>query len=274
MVLMVLCLGTLLIIPMLNFVYTGLRAARVSKEPLVMQYTNDSAVEYSMWLLTYNVDDIVNSLNTTSPGYTTTVTLNGIEVPITIEIALSGEGGQPGPMPPSESGLHLEAILEVDPSWAPTGEYTDFQFTVHARNYGTANIHAKDLLQVLAPNFEYIEGSYDGPDADFTQTWVDDHWELLWDFSTPLPNVPSDGFITIPFAVRGFLPTGAHTDFGTGYIHYSAFGQEEVLETGSLLDAIAIGLYDITASGTKFRALANTGIYEFGTGLNSYQIEP
>ena len=271
--LMVLCFGTLIIIPTLNHVNTGLLSTRVSKEHLYKHYANDGAVEYSLWLLTYNVDGIVDSLNMTDPGYATTVTLNGIEVPISIEIALSGVGGEPGPLPPTESGIHLEAVLEVEPSWAPAGEYTDFQFTVHARNYGESRVGLKGLLLILAPNFEYIDGSYAGPEGEFTQTWVTDHWELLWDFTTPLPKVESESSYPIPFGIRGFLETGAHADFGTGYIYYSAWGEQVVLQAGNLLDNIAIGLYDITASGTMFRILASAGIYETGTGLNSYQIE-
>jgi len=274
LVLLALLLGAVIIPSSFRYVNTALMTSRVSEGQLLKQYANDGAVEYSLWLLANNVDNIVSSLNTTNPGYFTTVTLNGIEVPISIEIALSGVGGEPGPMPPTESGIHLEALLEVEPSWAPSGEYTDFQFTIHARNYGQSAIKIKEVHQILPPNFDYIDETYAGPEAVFTQTWVADHWELAWDLDSPYPTVASESSYPIPFKVRGFLETGAHADFGTGYVYYSAFGEETILQAGNILDNIAIGLYDITVSGSSLRILTSAGIYDSGTGVNSYQIVP
>ena len=273
LVLAVLALGSLVIAPTLRYTDTGLRAASVSRNQLLRQYATDGAVEYSLWQIANNVDGIVDNLTLDNPSYTTSVTLNGIEVPITTEISHTGEGGEPGPLPPTQSGIYLEAVLEVDPAWAPVGQYTDFTFTVHARNYGTSVVKLKGVLQVLSPDFEYIPGSYAGPAAVFTETWVLDHWELEWDFESPLPKIESEGSYPIPFGIRGFLSTGSYSEFGTGYVFYSAFGEEEILQAGSLLDAIAVGLYDITAAGGSFSVLANAGIYDSGTGTNSYQID-
>ena len=273
MVLIVLATGSVAIPATLNYVSTSAKAAQISETQLHKQYAADAAVQYSLWMLTYNVDGVVDTLNVENPSYATTVTVNGIDVPTTISISLSGEGGEPGPLPPTESGLNVEAVLEVDPGWAPAGTYSDFDYIVHVRNYGTSGVKLKALLQVLPPDFEYIDGSYTGPPGTFTNTWVTDHWELNWDFDTPLPKVQPETSYPIPFAVRGFLPTGVYNDFGTGYIYYSGFSEQEVLVAGSLIGNYAIGLYDITATGGGQTVRANAGFYESGVEVNSYEVE-
>ena len=272
-VLIALVVGSFSIPPTLKYVSTGMNAARVSEDQLLNEYAAEGGVEYGLWQLAYNVGGIVDSLTVENPVAAATVTVNGIDVPTTIEISLSGEGGEPGPLPPTESGLNAEAVLQVDTGWAPAGQWTDFGYVVHARNYGTSQITLKGLLQILPPDFEYIDGSYTGPDAVLTKTFVTDHWELDWDFTSPLPKVDSETSSPIPFSVRGFLPTGSFSDFGTGFLYYSAFGSEEVLQAGSLFDQIAIGLYDITTQAGNQTAKANAGIFESGAALNSYTLE-
>jgi hypothetical protein len=272
LVLVSLAVGALIIPPTVHYVSTGLKSARISQDRLLQQYATDGAVEYSRWQLAYNVGGVVTNLSLANPSSATTVTLNGIVVPTTIEISLSGEGGEPGPMPATESGIHLEAVLQVDPGWAPTGQPVDFDYIVHARNYGESAISLKGVLQILPPNFEYVEGSYGGPpNPVFTKTWVTDHWELRWDFGTPRPKVNAGQSYPIPFTATGFLPTGNYNNFGTGYVFFSAFGQEEVLQTGNLIIPYAIGLYDITATAGSYKIKANAGIFETGVQLNSYQ---
>ena len=273
MVLIVLATGSLTIPATLNYMVTGAKAAKLSEAQLHKQYAADAGVQYMLWQLNYNVDGIVDSLDPLNPSYTTTITINGMEVSTTLEISVSGEGGEPGPMPTTESGIHVEALLEVDPGWAPVGEYTDFNYIIHARNYGTSNVSLKGVAQILPPNFEYIEGSYGGPDAVFTKTWVTDHWELDWDFESPLPKVNSEESYPVPFVLRGFLSTGAYSYLGTGFVYYSAFGEEQTLTIQGLLNNISVGLYDITTTVGGETIKANAGIYESGVGVNSYEIE-
>ena len=273
MVLIVLATGSLAIPATLNYVVTGAKTAKILEVQLHRQYAGDAGVQYMLWMLEHNVDDVVGSLDPSNPSISTTITVNGEEVTTTLEISISGEGGAPGPMPTTESGIHVEALLEVDPGWAPVGEFTDFDYIIHARNYGTSSVSIKGVLQILPPDFEYIEGSYGGPDAVFTKTWVTDHWELDWDFEEPLPSVVAEGSFPVPFTLRGFLSTGAYAYLGTGYIFYSAFGEEETLTTQGLLNNISVGLYDITTTVGGETTKANAGIYAYGVGVNSYEIE-
>ena len=97
--------------------------------------------------------------------------------------------------------------------------------------------------------------------------------ELSWEFNTPKPKINSGQSYSIPFGIRGFLETGAYTDFGQGFVAYSAFKEEELLSIGTLGLATAVGLYDVTASSGSYEIQANAGIYQDGAELNSYQVD-
>ena len=58
LVLIALAVGSLLIIPTLNYLNTGLLRTRISERLLLQQYAADAAVEYSLWQLQYNVDGL------------------------------------------------------------------------------------------------------------------------------------------------------------------------------------------------------------------------
>lgn len=272
--LVVMAFGAITIPPFLHYTASAEKAAHVSIDDIKRQQAADAAVELGLWRLNYNVDGVLSNLSLANPTYTYTTTVNGIEVNYSVSVCDAGEGGEPGPMPPTQTGLHMEAILEVSPGWAPAGEPVDFTYTVHARNYGESAIHLKGIYQILPPDFEYIPGSYDGPpNPVFAEEWIDDHWELTWSFNTPRPKVDSEESYPISFGVRGYLTTGAYHDFGEGYTYYSAFGEEEELSVGTLGLASAVGLYDISASAGGHEIQSNAGLYQDGISSNSYQVD-
>jgi hypothetical protein len=273
LVLVFLAFGSLAIPPTLNYVITGLKAAHISEEQLLRQYAADSAVEYSRWQLTSNIDGIRDTLTLSNPSYSSSVTVNGIVVPYTITVAQSAVGGAPGPIGPISSGILGEAILQVTPTWAPSGVPVDFTFTVHFRNIGTSAIHLKGLRQLLPPHFLYIQNSYVGPNAVFTKQLVVDRWELNWNFKSPLPVVASGETYIMSLGARSTPPVGAYDDFGQGWVYYSSFGVEQTLSIGTLGQVTGIGLYDITASAGSYRIQGNVGIYDSGVEVNSYQVK-
>ena len=91
LVLIALALGSLLITPTLGYVNTGLLESSISEEALLEQYAADAAVEYGLWQLKYNVDGLTDQLDPENPS-SDTITVNGIEVPITTEITQSPLG--------------------------------------------------------------------------------------------------------------------------------------------------------------------------------------
>ena len=52
--------GSLLVIPTLNYVYTGLQETRIADRLLLEQYSADAAIEYGLWQLENNVDNITD----------------------------------------------------------------------------------------------------------------------------------------------------------------------------------------------------------------------
>lgn len=275
MVLLVLALGSLLITPMLNYVSTGLIEVRVSEEFLLRQYAADAAVEYSLWQLKYNVDGLTDGLDPENPSSNSTITVNGIEVPITTEISLSPDSDNGTfPVLPSESGIHIAVALAiVPPSWSEPGETAYFTHLVYIYNYGTAQAHLKALFQQLDPAFTYVAGSYDGPAADLTETYVDDHWELHFEFSEPLPKLGGQEAIIVSFITEAEGDMGEQTYTCSGWVSYAGFEEEAVHYSGQS-GLSSFGLYDITVSIGGYTVLVNVGITEEGEiVIRSYQLQ-
>jgi len=278
MVLLVLALGSLLITPMLNYVSTGLTGVRVTEEFLLRQYAADAAVEYSLWQLNYNVDGLTEGLDLENPSDNTTITVNGIEVPIITEISMSPDSDNGTfTVLGTESGIHVAAALTIlPPAWCGTGQKEYVTHLVYIYNYGTAATHLKAAFQQLDPDLMYVEGSYEGPSATLTKTNAGDHWELYFDFTEPLPKLNSEDIILISFITwtRKNMTMGEHTFSGSGHVTYAAFQEEEVASYSGESGLGAVGLYDITVSIGGYTVLVNVGITEEGElVMRSWQIQ-
>ena len=275
LVLIALALGSLLIIPTLNYVSTGLLETRLSKQQLFEQYAADAAVEYGLWQLKYNVDGLTDQLTPANPSANSSITVNGIEVPITTEISQSlQEDTGPFPVLPSESGIHLAVALQIiPPSWSRSGQIAYLTHVVYIYNYGTSAAHLKTVFQQLDPNLLYVEGSYEGPVADLTETYVNDHWELYFDFTEPLPKLEAQETIVITFIASTGEDMGEHNYLGSGYVTYAGFEEEGVVYSGESGIA-SFGLYDITVTVGSYTYLVNVGITEEGEiVLRSWQLQ-
>ncbi len=275
MVLLVLALGSLLITPMLNYVSTGLTGVRVTEEFLLRQYAADAAVEYSLWQLKYNVDGLTEGLDPENPSSNTTIIVNGIEVPIITEISQSPESDNGTfPVLPSESGIHIAVALQIiPPFWSEPGETAYFTHLVYIYNYGTSAAHLKAAFQQLDPRLTYVAGTYDGPAADLTKIYVDDHQELYFDFSEPLPKLEEQESIVVSFITEAEGDMGEQTYTCSGWVSYAGFEEEAVPYAGQSGPA-SFGLYDITVSIGGYTVLVNVGITEEGElVMRSWQIQ-
>jgi len=277
LVLIALAVGSLLITPTLNYVYTGLIEARVSKESLLKHYATDAAVEYSLWQLKYNVDGLTDQLNPENPSSNTTITVNGIEVPITTEITQSPLGETwPFPVPVSEDGIHLTTALVIKAPYLPgDGETAYFKHLVYMYNSGSSAVHLKAIFQRLDPRLSYVAGTYEGPAADLTKTYVDDHWELYFDLTSPLPKLEVQEATFISFTASTNEEVGEDTYSGSGWVNYAGFEAEEgELFSGEYAPTNLGVYYDITANTGSYTILVNVGITEEGELiLRSYQIQ-
>ncbi len=280
LVLIALALGSLLITPTLNYVSTGLLETRLLKQQLLEQYAADAAVEYSLWQLKYNVDGLTDQLDPENPSSNTTITVNGMEVPITTEITQSPLGDTwPFPVPSTQQGIHLDAALVIEaPIFPGDGQTAYFVHKVYMYNSGTSETHMKAVFQRLDPSFTYVEGSYEGPPANLTKTYVSDHWELYFDFATPLPSLePEEAtFISFLASTTGDIDEiSQNTYLGNGWVEYAAFEAED----GALFDGeYALKnfgyYYDITVTIGSYTYLVNVGITEEGEiVVRSWQLQ-
>jgi len=273
LVLIALAAGALLIIPTLHYVNTGLLETRISEQRLLEQYAADAAVEYSLWQLKCGLADLLDPDN---PSSSTSITVNDVEVPLTTEISQSPEGDTgPFPTPPTESGIHLAAALEImSPSWSASGQEAYFTHIVYLYNYGTSEVHPKELFQQLDPGLTYVPGSYEGPNADLTETYVDDHWELCFDFTSPRPELIEQESMFITFIASASADMGEHTYSGSGWVIYAGFEEDEATNYSGESGLASFGLYDVTVTIGSYTVLVNVGITEEGEiVLRSWQIQ-
>jgi len=277
MVLIALALGSLLIYPTLGYVYTGLVDTRISKEQLLDQYTADAAIEYALWQLKYNVDNITGQLNPEDPSVDTTITVNGMDIPITTAITLSLLGDDwPFPIPSSQSGIHLTTALVIAPPFfSEDGEIAYFTHSIYMFNSGDSAAHMKTVFQRLDPRLAYVQGYYNGYEADLTETYVDDHWELYFDFEQPLPKLNAQQATFISFVASTNEEVDENPYVGSGWVSYAAFEADEGGFFIGEYEPGSIGCrYDITVTVGSYTILVNVGITDEGEiVVLSYQIQ-
>jgi len=276
LVLIALAVGSLLIVPTLDYVYTGLRAIPLGDSQLIDQYTADAAIEYGLWQLAYNVDNVTGQLSVENPSFSENVTVNGQEVTVTTEISLSPttEEGE-FVIPPYQSGIHIAVGLDVlAPVWNRSGHKAYLTHVVYIYNYGSAQAHLKTLYQKLAPGLNYEPGTYDGPDAVLTKNHVGDYWELYFNFNQPLPRVGPGDWQVITFTTWTVDDMGEQTYEGNGWVEYAGFKETGVQAYAGESGPVSYGLYDITVSFGSYTMYVNAGVTDTGqVVVRSWQIE-
>ena len=142
-------------------------------------------------------------------------------------------------------------------------------------NSGISEIHMKAVFQQLDPRFTYVEGSYMGPSTDLTKIYVNDHWELYFDFREPSPKLREQKATFISFTTLTNEEVGDDTYFGSGWVKYAGFqAEEEELFEGEYAPTNCGQYYDITVTSGSYTILVNAGITEEGEiVLLSYQIQ-
>jgi len=268
LVLIALVLGTLLVTPTLGYVATGLVESDISVEQAHEEYAADAAIEYTLWLLQNNIDGITDQLDYENPSLETSITVNGIEVPVDIDITQSPLGESwPFPVPTSQSGIYLDAAIDIkSPFWSPDGETAYFPHVVYMYNCGDSVVHMNSFLQHLDPRFTYVEGSYEGFPAELATTFVDDHWELYFDLDQPLPWLRPGEATFVSFLCSADGEVGDDDTFtSSGSVGYAAFDAEEGEIVFGEYSPSTIGYYyDIETSVGSHTILVNVGITEDG----------
>jgi hypothetical protein len=276
LVLIALAVGSLLIVPTLNYVYTGLRYIPLGDSLLIEQYTADAAIEYGLWQLEYNVDNVTGQLSIENPSSNETITVNGQEVTVNTEISLSptSENGS-FVVPPYQSGIHLAVGLDVlAPVWTKSGHKAYLTHVIYIYNYGSAQAHLKTLYQKLDPGLTYEPGTYNGPSAVVTKNHINGYWELYFNFNEPLPRVGPGDWEVITFTTWTLDDIGEQTYAGNGWVEYAGFKEGGVQAYAGESGPVSYGLYDLTVTVGSYSILVNAGVTETGqVVVRSWQIE-
>ncbi|MFC1994505.1 hypothetical protein ACFLVI_04485, partial [Chloroflexota bacterium] len=262
MVLIALAVGASLIIPSIDYVRTGIDSTEISEDTFLTQSAAEAAVEYSLWQLEYNVDGILDQLSVDDPSHNTSLPLNDVDVQITTQISQSPDSeSNPFEPPILESGIHLAVACEMNsPVWIGKGQKCYSTHMLYIYNYGSSAVHLKSIFQELDVGLTYVQGSYQGPSADFSKNWVGDHWELYWDLDEPLPKLNPMDMIIVTFTTYTQQKTGDYIFSIDGWVEYSGF-QEETVETYSGASGTAsFSLYDISVEIGSYVVLLNVGV--------------
>lgn len=203
-VLIMMALGSLLIVPSLDYVSTSLNAGEIVEEKVEGLYAAEAGVEDALWKLD-------NDKPASFPHSYEITGINGMSVSVVIDETTTVSGKEVG-----SSGGHDE-YLEVT-KWV-TYDAGTYYYTLQLANNGTGNVKIEMILIDFPPNLEYVEGSTGGDifgsdpaivgDADTGIT-------LYWEFLPPYPSIPEGEVRVHTFELTG--PEGIEGAEGHGCV--------------------------------------------------------
>lgn len=231
LVLAFLAIGSLTIVPSLNYVTSNLNSSRSLNSAMKGMYAADAAIENTLWSLARSiappaqltgVNNMSVSIQTQNKG---TYTLYFGEL--------------------IEPGVHNEYLdIQGQIVWDDTVGLYKYTITVTwLPNEGEPVIHLESIGGRLPLSYSYVEGSA----ADFGNNLSEDEPEIVldslgvemvnWDFGTPMPSVSEHD----PSATQTFYITG--TDEQQGEYTWVVANRTDVGVVGEFTG----GLYRITA---------------------------
>ena len=231
LVLAFLAIGSLTIVPSLNYVTSNLNSSRSLNSAMKGTYAADAAIENTLWSLARSI---------APPAQLTGV--NNMSVSIQTEnkgtyTLYFGELIEPG--------VHNEYLdIQGQIVWDDTVGLYKYTITVTwLPNEGEPVIHLDSIGARLPLNYSYVEGSA----ADFGNNLSEDEPEIVldslgvemvnWDFGTPMPSVSEHD----PSATQTFYITG--TDEQQGEYTWVVANRTDVGAVGEFSG----GLYRITS---------------------------
>jgi hypothetical protein len=188
-------LGSMLIVPTLNYVSTSLKTGEMVEEELEGLYAAEAGMEDALW-------EISNWTEESEPDsfpYTYELTdINGLTVSVTIEEITTVSGKEVG-----TTGHHDEyLIVEKTVTYADNTYY----YTLTLINSGTGNVKIEMILVDFPPDVEYVEGSTGGDLYNGDPVVVGDSdigITLYWELIPPYPTIPEASFKVHTFELDG-----------------------------------------------------------------------
>ena len=256
-VLMMMMVGSVLIVPTLNFISTSVQTGEVFEEKLKALYAAEAGVEDALWRM-------ANAEPSYFPYPYELTDINGMTVDVLIEKITTIAGVEIG-----DFGGHAEWLVIEKSIIYDTGTY---YYTISITNNGEGNIKIEKILIDFPPGLEYVPGSTSGDFYNDDPTVIGDAntgITIYWQFD-PYPTVPVS-----ETRIHSFELSGPPDVSGIeGHCCVEARRQDEgtVWDTDSRPYSVTAQARD--ATGTVV-ATIRTGFWEGGmTSITCWQVNP
>ncbi len=241
--LVTLAVGALVLVPFLQYVYTGIKSSEISKDLTLERYSAEAGIQDAISRLKVNMDGFTDSLTPDNPTASYSITVNGVEIFITVKIPETPE--EPELDLPVQAGPHLHVGKKVSKSWIEPNVVNTLTYTIETTNYGTCTLHLGEIGDILPFPFQYVSGSSSGmTTADPTITWDNMQQVLTWSFT-------GDDRPTLYSGETGTQTFQANVIAGAGIYYNKASIKDDPEQAGEVSTgptaAVAAGVYEIEA---------------------------
>jgi len=191
MVLVMMVLGSLVIVPTLNYVTTSLKAGEMVEEKVEGLYAADAGIEDALWR-------IKNDKPVSFPYSYQLTDVNGMSVSVVIDEITTISGEEVG-----SSGGHQDWLVVTKSIIYDAGIYS---YEMSISNNGTGNVKIEKILIDFPPQLGYVDGSTGGDitaDDPEVNGLPDTGITLIWDMSPPYPTIPDTETRVHTFQLNG-----------------------------------------------------------------------
>ena len=180
LVMVMLTAGSLIIVPSLNYITTGVQSGQMYEEKMEGLYAAEAGVEEGLWRM---LTDKPSSF----PDSRQLADVNGMTVDVTIDVVTTVGGQDVG-----TGGVHDE-YLDIVKNVVYDEDDGEYTYQMSVTNNGTGNVKIEMILIDLPPNVDYVPGSTGGDLYGGDPVVVGDSSTgiiLNWDLSPPYPTIP------------------------------------------------------------------------------------
>jgi len=190
-VLVLLVLGIFLIVPLLNYISTNLKAGTVIEKNVKGLYAAEAGVEDALWLLKNDTPALM-------PHSYQLTGINGMTVDVTIDTVVTLYDEETGLI-----GTHADWL-----AMTKTVEYSEgiYNYSLVLTNNGDGNMKVEMIMIDFPSSLEYVNNSTtgdittDNPDVNgSSMTGI----ALVWDIPVPHPTIVEGGTATHTFQLSG-----------------------------------------------------------------------
>jgi hypothetical protein len=189
-VLVMMTVGSLLIVPTLNFVSTSVRTGEIFEEQVEALYAAEAGVEDGLWRM-------VNDKPPSFPHSYELADINGMTVSVVIDAVTTIAGQDIG-----LGGVHDEFLTITKSAVYNDGIY---DYTLSSTNDGVGNVKVEMILIDFPPGLDYVLDSTGGDLYNDNPNVIGDSntgITLIWEFISPYPTIPEEATRVHTFQLR------------------------------------------------------------------------